>query len=283
MKLNSISMLVILYDKTLEESQTLISLSVFSKKINNLVIVNNGPNKIDPSTNFFENLESKHNNVELINYIENKPLSWIYNEFIENYKDDYMVFLDDDTPLDEVFENKIFSTSDVDVELPKIFALSDNQQYYPIVNNSVYCNEGIIDNNNIIYSIGSGLIFSKKTIEIFKSKNIKPFDERFALYGVDTSFFRRLNLILREGADMVISSSTKLNHSLSRTEGKISEWRYIERLYDIVLSVKYYQNYKALRLLKIIIKNIHNLGFVKIILKTYYRGVHPRCEKKVEM
>lgn len=278
MKKNSISMLIVVYNKKLQESITLNSLLGFENRIDNLLIVNNGPKEIELNCNILKYLRHKHNNVELQNCTENKPLSWVYNDFTNKYETELFVFFDDDTPISYDFEKTLFSLTNTDVELPKIFAVSDSVQYYPLVDETVWKHKSEIDSNCCVFSIGSGLTISNNIVNEFKKNNIELFDSRFALYGVDTSFFRRLNFLNNKGASFEITSYTKLDHSLSRTEGKISQWRYIERLYDAVLSIKYYQKLKLLRLLKLCLKNIYSLKFLKIIIKTYIVGSHPRCQ-----
>lgn len=280
MQSQKLAMLVILYNKSFEESETLISIANFEKKIHQLVIVNNGPSELKEEDTFFEKLKDKHVNVNLNNYVENRPLSWIYNEFIENYDSDYYIFLDDDTQISKNNESYIFSLVDIDLELPKIIAISDKKQYYPIVNGLVFKKNGEINKFSNIFSIGSGLIISKNIKNIFKIHNENLFDERFALYGVDMSFFRKLNSFNKENINIKVNSEMLIDHSLSRTEGEISDWRLRERLYDEVITIKHYLDYKSLRLIKCVVKQISrgNWKNLKLIFDTYYNGYHPRCK-----
>lgn len=282
MQRKQISLLVILYGKKLSESGTLKSIINFNYKIDNLIVVNNGPNALSNEDEFLELLRLKHHSVIFKEFLENRPLSWIYNDFISQYDSDYYIFLDDDTHISKYSENLIFSLDNIDIELPKIYAIQDRKQYYPIVNGVVYSSNGLIREYSEIYSIGSGLILSKKVKELFKESNFELFDSKFALYGVDTSFFRKINYFKNKGIIFNITSSMSVDHSLSRAEGEIGEWRYIERLYDHTLSIKYYQKLRFLRLIKLLIKNISKFKYIKIILVTYFNGFHPRCVKKVK-
>lgn len=273
---------MILYGKNFVESETLKSIVNFENKIDNLVIVNNGPVALNNEDGFLELLKLKHHQVYFNEYLENKPLSWIYNRFVEDFSSDFYIFFDDDTHISEDNEKLIFNLSDTDIELPKIYATQDKKQYYPIVNREIYTSHSLINKYSEIYSIGSGLIFSKKVKETFKENNLELFDSKFALYGVDTSFFRKINFLNSKGVIFKVSSLISIDHSLSRTEGRISEWRYIERLYDHTLSIKYYQKLKILRLIKLLLKNTLYLNRIKIILKTYLNGFHPRCKVEVK-
>lgn len=282
MQRKQISLLVILYGKNFSESETLKSIINFNYKIDNLIVINNGPKALSNEDEFLELLRLNHHSVIFKEFLENKPLSWIYNDFVEQYNSDYYVFLDDDTHISKYNEELMFNLDNIDIELPKIYAIQDNKQYYPIVNGMVYSFHGVIKEYSEIYSIGSGLILSKKVKDVFKKSHLELFDSNFALYGVDTSFFRKINHLKNMGAIFNITSLMSVDHSLSRAEGEISEWRYIERLYDHTLSIKYYQQLRFLRLIKLLMKNIPKFKYIKIILVTYFNGFHPRCVKKVK-
>ena len=282
MKRKQISLLVILYGKKFSESETLKSIIDFDYKIDNLVVVNNGPNPLSNEDEFLALLRFKHHSVIFNEFLKNRPLSWIYNDFVSQYDSDYYIFFDDDTYISKNNEELIFNLDNIDIELPKIYAIQDKKQYYPVVNGSVYSSHGLIKEYTEIYSIGSGLILSRKVKEVFGARNIELFDSNFALYGVDTSFFRKINYLKSIKFFFNIGSSISVNHSLSRAEGKISEWRYIERLYDHTLSIKYYQPLKTLRLIKLLIKNIPEFKHIRIILTTYFNGFHPRCVKRIK-
>lgn len=285
MQRKKISLLVILYGKNFSESETLKNIVCFEHKIDNLVIVNNGPIALKSEDGFLNLLKLKHHHVCFREFLENKPLSWIYNEFVEEFISDYYVIFDDDTIISKETESSIFGLNDIDIELPKIYA-QDKKQYYPIVNGDVLKSNGLIEGFCEVYSIGSGLIFSKKVKDYFEENNIELFDSNFALYGVDTSFFMKINELICNGIIFKMNSSIVLEHSLSRAENEISEWRAVERLYDQILTIKYYKNYKLIRLLKIILKTIlkkeTDINKVGLILRVYNSGRHPRCMLKDE-
>ena len=161
MQRQKLGILVILYNKKFEESETLQSIVNFDQSIDQLIIVNNGPNFLQEEGVFFENLKKKHMVVHLKNHVENRPLSWIYNDFIKSYDVDHYVIFDDDTKISKKNESHIFSLNGIDLELPKIIA-SDGKQYYPRVNGLIYKEIGEISKFSEIFSIGSGLIISKK-------------------------------------------------------------------------------------------------------------------------
>lgn len=278
--MKTIAMVVILYGKRFEESKTLQSLMRFSHQLDQLLIVNNGPESLDSHDSFFIALSKKHKHVEFENQIQNKPLSWIYNDFINSIDADYYVLFDDDTEINLDYESYLFQMDNIDLELPKIISIIDKRQYYPKLNEQIIFENSVIESSGELFSIGSGLIISNKIKNTFKKYNLELFDSRFALYGVDFSFFRRLNKLGRDG--FLISTQTFLNHSLSGAEGVIAQWRAKERLYDEILTIKYYRAFSFLRVLKATFKYILKLNvyYILEIFNTYFRGRHPRCEKR---
>lgn len=276
--MKTIAMVVILYGKHFEESKTLQSLIRFSHRLDQLLIVNNGPKNLDIHDPFFIALSKKHKHVEFENQIQNKPLSWIYNDFINSIDADYYVLFDDDTEINLDYESFLFQMNNIDLELPKIISIIDKKQYYPKLNGKLVLRKGVVTEKDKFFSIGSGIILSRNVKDKFNKDGIDLFDRRFALYGVDTSFFRRLNNLNKD--IFLISSETVLNHSLSSTESIIADWRQEERLYDEILSLKYYSKYRLLKIIILIFKKIRlkNYKEIKKILFIYNKGCHPRCK-----
>jgi GT2 family glycosyltransferase len=278
--MNKIAMLVVVYNKQLNQSTTLNSIMHFTHRLEHLSIVNNGPAAIDLADSFLAQLQAKHVKVELKNHLENKPLSWIYNEFINQLEHvDYYVLFDDDTEINAEYQQYVFSVKNIDLELPKIISVTDKVQYYPLCGGRVYTVNGMIDNGkNEIFSIGSGLVIAKQLKEKFKQKNIEMFDSRFALYGVDFSFFRKINLFFKH-EKLLLSSNVTLNHGLSGAEKTMSAWRARERMFDEVLTIKYYRRYQILRFVKFLFKRmvVLQIGVIIEALQVYFSGKHPRC------
>nr|WP_278357737.1 glycosyl transferase [Acinetobacter lwoffii] len=277
--MKTIAMVVILYGKHFEESKTLQSLIKFSHQLDQLLIVNNGPESLDSHDPFFMALSKKHKRVEFENQIQNKPLSWIYNDFINSIDADYYALFDDDTEINLDYEIFLFQMTNIDLELPKIISIVDEKQYYPKLNEQIISEHGLIESGGELFSIGSGLIISNKIKNTFKKYNLEIFDSRFALYGVDFSFFRRLNKLGRES--FLISSQTFLNHSLSRIEEEnTNPWRQKERLYDEVLSIKYYSKYTLFNIIKLSFKKIKRKEYNDFftVVYIYILGNHPRCK-----
>lgn len=278
------AILVIIYNKTLQESTTLTTLSDHHFSNTKLVIQNNGPYEIGYDCELSVRLNKCFNSqVELINCLDNMPLSIIYNDFFLKYKDsERYILLDDDTEISELFV-KAIKNSHVDLEVPKIISSGDGKVYYPICENMVVTTDRDLDPESAL-SIGSGLIINRTLIEKFKRHDLKLFDEHYALYGVDYSLFRRIYKILDKGERVKIRSSSFLVHSLSRLDDSLREnsFRNIERALDVAVSARRYPTLHLHYLLvrKFISESIKmNWGNAYNIVKAYLLGSHPRCSK----
>lgn len=278
MKRMKISVLVVLYNKIISDSATLRTMLLCNDLCNvDLTVVNNGPKSIPQVQEFLSSNESLFLGIRYIEHLENKPLSKVYNDFIDcNSRADYYVIIDDDSKLESTFFRKIVLNT-FDICVPRILSVDDGQYYYPTVKGVPITSEGYIDIDDLI-SISSGLTIKRDVVTLLKNKYGSVFDENFALYGVDTSFFLRLKEL--DCRLNVICSST-IMHSLSRANNsKPSLFRERERLYDAAIIARRYPNririyYFVKRLLKnIILFNRENLFS---LITCFIKGKHPRC------
>ena len=194
--------LVVIYGKDFWDSSTFLSLEKYSKyKEIEVYIHNNGPNSL---INSFNSNSERFYNFKKISFFENlnnQSLSSIYNFFIDKTMlYDRRVILDDDTVLNDSFISKIFDLAYYDLELPKIFEITNNKQYFPLLSNEILLYERDISDigGGVILSAGSGLVISKKIVDIFVQEKLSLFDQNFFLYGVDYSFFLRLYKIQKK-------------------------------------------------------------------------------------
>ncbi|MGL5936253.1 MAG: hypothetical protein ACRCZI_11605, partial [Cetobacterium sp.] len=180
-----IKLLIVLYGKSISESETIKSLNLLdgvSKNID-LVIWNNGPAPID-----FD-VETLINNATFIETLDNKPLSIIYNNFINSFDAERYVILDDDSKITQLYINKIID-SNFDMQIPIIYCEETGMHYSPKLNGGAFYGE--FKKSDTITAIGSGLCINKNIANKIADYYGDVFDSRFAFYGIDTTFFKRL-------------------------------------------------------------------------------------------
>lgn len=279
--MKKIALLVVLYNKTIEESATINELVNFNLENIAITVVNNGPIYIPFDGELFESIKSKSYTIKTFTFLGNKPLSEIYNNFIKENSDiDEYTFFDDDSRPQKNYMRILQQTNiKYDVLAPKILSVSDNKIYYPLEDKRIIANERFLDAKTTI-SISSGLSVSKRTVELISKENGNVFDQRFALYGIDTSFFIRLNRLCKQGENINIYSAGTIQHSLSRVETKLTKFRLKERMYDIAISARYYPEYVSRyflfkKLIKFLL--LAKFNMIILLLVSYCRGTHPRC------
>ncbi|MEV3826268.1 hypothetical protein RI837_13780 [Aeromonas caviae] len=264
-----LSILVVLYACHEDESKTLQSLNKCSvdERVK-IIIWNNGPKEIITAGNY-----------EVIQTIQNLPLSVIYNKFIESFDSERFVLFDHDSTIHQEYIDILLKACNEAIYLPVIY--SNGEAIYPIYKDSFFSKKITINDDcelitpKMLMSIASGLSISATLVAKFKLLYGNVFDERFKFYGVDTSFFIRA---LKNNERFIINSS--LNHSLSRLE-KESEQRTLfrkkERLIDACLIFKNYYSFGTLLRLVMFFKNnkAYVLANVSIVLRCIFSGKHP--------
>lgn len=276
---NKVIFLVVLYNKEVSESKTVNSLMDFDVEDFNLLIFNNGPKEISLTEQEKLDFSSKGLIVKLVNSTNNKPLAKLYNDFLDdNPGFNKYIILDDDSELTSSYISSL-NHDDYDIEIPKIVSKHDHLVYYPISNGAVITNNGFVSVDGT-HSIGSGLVINHSLLDVFKNHNMKLFDENFALYGVDVSLFRRMWILSNKGVSIKVKSSSSLVHSLSRLEGKESDFRRHERVIDFAISVRRYPSVRSYLsfIKKMIISASHfRIKDMSLMLTCFIKGSHPRC------
>lgn len=277
------AMIVVVYNKKIADSITLNTLINYDFHSTNLVIHNNGPESISLDDEMAIAIGEKFKSVELINCLSNLPLSVLYNEFIRNNLGvEQFIILDDDSTITDEFVRAI-NANESDLELPRIVSRTDDLTYYPIEDKKIVTTDRELDPKTS-FSIGSGLVIHRSLVEKFQKNNIDPFDENYALYGVDVSIFRRMYKLIEKGESFKIKTSSYLKHSLSRAEGKESPFRIKERLIDVAVTTRRYPTLRMhIHLLKKILIQLASFKFgnVSSMLSAYYTGMHPRCKSLI--
>ena len=285
--LNKFAVVVVLYNKEILDSKTLLSFIESTVNFNGskLVIWNNGPLKLKSYN--VTGLVEKGFDVEIKETIENESLAKIYNQFIASTTADNYMILDDDSELNESYLKKVLALESSKIGVPII--LFNNTIQGPRINNEVLQDSTYIcKSKDKVIAIGSGIVIGHDFVKLIIQMYGNLFDERFYLYGVDTTFFFRVNQL---GFSSSICFLPPLSHSLSRLESEsknVREFRVKERAYDVGLQWRYYYPlHKAIyNILRITVVNLFRLLKIKrgplnlkYILKAYFLGVHYRFKK----
>lgn len=287
---------IILYGKGYSQSSTLISvLDIIDSDASTLdnytfVIINNGPLQLD-SKGFYkiinrEYIEKYMSVFYFEEFVFNMPLSKLYNKMFDKYSHfSRYIILDDDTPINkEYFLNIDNTRHNVDIKIPTIMSNYDYEIYYPLLNDKVdsKIDPHIYSDEDKVSTIGSGMVIYKSLLDKFKLKNLKVFDERFALYGVDVSIFKRISLLKNDGLTFTIMKSSILKHDLSRVSEDYSYFRHRERLIDSTLSTllypeSFYSTFKYLSKNACKLLSERNFRLFFLLLKLIFKRKHPRC------
>ncbi len=194
--MNKTSIIVVLYNCEIKDSQTLAG--IVAAKINfeqsTLIIWNNGPKTLtDHNT---EQLTKLGLNVSIEQTVDNHSLAEIYNAFIKKYPAKHYVILDDDSSISGNYLNQLNALESEVIAYPII--LSNDKPCSPKINRTKLTKNTqpetikFKDSDNV-EAIGSGLIISDQLAQKIKSHYGDIFDERFYIYGVDTTFCWRVS------------------------------------------------------------------------------------------
>ncbi|MFP9228825.1 glycosyltransferase family 2 protein [Pectobacterium cacticida] len=235
----NITSVVIIYNSQLRESDTLNSLLRCKlENINlNVCIWNNGPSLLteDDAANFIWQCQEKGIRAKIYQDIRNLALSKIYNFFIKNESFEFITILDQDSHLPTDYFTKISLHLDADIIVPIIIAEKNgvssqtDPHFYGNINRMI--GEGKVDMK--IDSVMSGLALSKKGIDKIISFRGYLFEERLAFYGIDSDFFRTINIITDNHKILNIYCENKIYHSFAmfNPDNKNNSFRMMEMFY----------------------------------------------------
>jgi len=279
-----LAIIVVLYNKAIKNSTTIKSLSKLKNNDFSVLLFNNGPLLInaDEEDRFLLN---KFEDIEIIQDPNNRPLSIIYNDFIQNVKAESYLILDDDSYVDNSLILKYTSADlSLDLHVPVIKSKSSGDVFYPVYNNEVVKHSTVLDFDDSFRTIGSGTLISKCLIDKFSVFQSEIFDTRFSLYGVDFSLFRRMTLLLKKQTKFKIAVVGELEHSLSKVDvvGDImeSDERYIAMFLGQLLYEKHGMK-KERFVLGELLKYLKKMNFKRclLILNLFLRRSHKRSIK----
>ncbi|GLY61377.1 hypothetical protein Pcaca05_22340 [Pectobacterium carotovorum subsp. carotovorum] len=234
MKITSI---VIIYNSTLENSDTLRSVLASQTKniVLDILIWNNGPSLLNEEDvqHFLASCQEKGIRAKIFQDIRNLSLSKIYNFFIEVNEFNFVTILDQDSILPKDFFIRLSTVKDADVIVPKIIAKKNDvyTQYYPHLydNPDIIISEGHIQSP--IESAMSGITISKNAVGKIITFRGYVFEEKLAFYGIDNDFFRTIKIM--EDDQLSLFCLNEIHHSLSALdpEEAQSNFRVTETLY----------------------------------------------------
>lgn len=276
--------LVVIYNQTLTDGATLRSLEQSPPEfiIDNatLVIWNNGPDLLDAADIESFRSASRWKFIEIQNRTDNLPLSSVYNRVVRMGAERF-VFFDHDTLVGEAYWRALESHPSLDVLAPRVWA----QQvcHYPKLYKNVVTNEGHLDARGLI-TITSGMALSGSLLQALAAEEGEPFDERFALYGVDLSLFVRTQR-LAEKILVTAGCYGDLEHSLSELEeenDQVSAFRDLEKFYVAILLRLHYKEVSKLKTLRYMVRQLlgkrsHLIRYTPLLLSCLLQGKHPRA------
>ena len=231
--------LIVLYNKKIEDSTTVRNLLECKTLSNSKVVIwNNGPLSI-PLNNINERFIDCGYQFEYIEELTNSSLAKVYNSVLRIPASKYII-LDHDSTVNESYLKEVVIISSNEVGMPRIY--SGNQLVNPCINMLPIVDVSSRLSGEVITTIGSGLVIGNAVASLMKDKFGEVFDERFILYGVDTTFCYRLHSLDKKATIKIING---FEHSLSRLESHNENletliFRKKERSCDLGLRIRFY-------------------------------------------
>ena len=246
--MKKLSIVVVLYNCELTDSQTLRGLLSSTQPYSDtqLVIWNNGPTALkDRDISSFECLGL---NVAIEETIENRSLARIYNAFIHQYSASHYVILDDDSSVDDIYIEPLRDLGDIQIAYPIV--TSGEYPCSPKINKnkplpSTQPKDVALSSHDHVEAIGSGMVISDALAKRVEQEFGDIFDERFYIYGVDTTFCWRVNRLLTADKITIIPG---FNHSISRKAKEssvVKTFRRIEKANSKALKIVHYKSAPA--------------------------------------
>lgn len=263
--------LVVLYKKTIDESQTIKSLVLQQRDLFELQLVvwDNSPERCPEAQ--LTSTSSVFDDFQYIWAPENVWLSKLYNQVLSAAIYDYALLLDQDSEIPLYYLDKLSAAllkfPDLSLFLPIVInkgkVVSPGSFVYFKGKHWKKIRTGVMSAKNVL-AITSGMVISSK---VFLEHQMK-FDERLNLYGIDTSFMLEFSkfekqlyvLPIEFDHDTVLWSNPSADVMLSRFRNLKSTWPKIlsdrpaalvlAYFYSKAVSLKLALKYQDLRFLK---------------------------------
>lgn len=276
---------IVLYGKSAPYCKTIASLQRKSHLLVRarvkIVVWNNGPSSFSGAS--VESLRKQFPesiSIDVLEDLNNTPLPSVYNSVLELVPCHRLCILDDDSDPDERFIVAVCSNDCADLIVPRI-AVSGVQHGPVKLGKFMAAGRHQISRPCGFFAIGSGLAPSKALMDRVRKSFGHVFDDRYALYGVDTSFCMRVERLARSGA-IEVQCIGNIEHELSRLDPGASrnEFRRRERGWDFGITLRYYFELRLVKpLLGVLLRGPVGGGSVSVLTmaKGYMRGIHPRA------
>lgn len=289
MKINAI---VVVYNLKLKESTTLST--ILNTNLVNIILTinvwNNGPILLDNHDIMMckEAFSNKGIILNVYQDIRNIALSKIYNYILSKKESCFYTLFDQDSGLESDFFQNIIINSGYAIITPQVFSIATSRQIFP-----TYIGEpGCIEEGDFIvnkaFTISSGLTLSKKLVDYMIAIYGDVFDERFAFYGIDGSFFYRIKKLIEVDNRRITGMCVgQMRHSLAMlNESEMNEWRLTEVWYDRILNRSICTHRPKLNTFIILIKKLMKgtfrfSVFFKLISCLWYNK-HPRSVYEID-
>jgi hypothetical protein len=284
-----ITAIIILYNENIKNSKTFESLlnSDRSDITLNVIIWNNGPKALNlqECRQYKSICDSKNINLSIYENLYNIALSKIYNFFINQVSFDFFTILDQDSILNNDFFQNIKINNDFDVIVPQVYSAGwvskENSLCFPIYHENRKLFDKKVFAMGEIESISSGLTLSNQLIKYISKSKQEFFNERYALYAIDTSFF--LDLIELKQTEFKGICVGKISHSLDfnlQDRKKISPMRRLEMEYSKVLNKIFYDKKSRLNVFLYLLRKFTRREYSRSeflkLAKCLFRKKHPR-------
>lgn len=287
-----LAVLVVLYKCKASASQTLATLLDSSRAQTGmrvrLIIWNNGPHpdvEIEEFATMFGSTPCF--DASCVETISNTPLSEAYNRFIESCDAATYAIFDHDSSVNLRYLRLLAQGGYGDIAVPRIVV--GESVHGPLLDGAPVLQDATttLSSGTNFTSIGSGLALRKSAVSRFNAKFQNVFDEHYALYGVDTTFWLRARKLSID-TPLVVTCAHELEHSLSRLENEdrvVVSARRTERGLDIGITLRRYLSaFWLAKLAKVVVKRPFLGRFppssapsIRWIVRGYISGRHPRC------
>lgn len=297
--MTNISVVVILYNSRLSDSETLqsiLSANLLHSTALTINIWNNGPQKFNnEDIRLFLEKAKKNISINLRQDCRNIALSKVYNYFLSQVGYDFFTIFDQDTKIDINFFDNLMNYKHLDVIFPLVYSIKDNCIIFPryadqynIVGTKAFEEEGKQDMDKV-FTINSGLTLTPSGQSVLEKIKYPIFNENFAFYGIDTELFFYIREYCKQRGGIKAGCHGRIIHSLSSLEEEefvVKQKRKLEEHYAVALEQIYLYKKNRWRLCKKVFRSMLKKKMTMIdsyrVIKCILFKQHPRCKFSIK-